>query len=106
MHGASSSGISHMPQGPNAGPHNPMRMQLFISPPSTPVGGSHNTHPQEAATQVGSGGRDEDEANDLANYMVAFPKEICVTNTGTLKGTFMVNEEGIPLKKVKVPGNF
>jgi hypothetical protein len=80
--------------------------QLFRSPPSTPLGGSHDTHTQEAATQVGSGGGDGDEADDLTNYMVSFPKERHVTNTGTLKGTFMVNEEGLPLKQVKVPGNF
>jgi hypothetical protein len=56
------------------------------------------------ATQVGSGGGDIDEADDLDNYMVYFPKARCVTSTRTLKGTFMVNEEGIPLKQVKVPG--
>ena len=58
------------------------------------------------ATKVGSGGGDRDEADDLTNYMIDFPKERCVTIIGTLKGTFMVNEEGLPLKKVKVPGNF
>jgi hypothetical protein len=106
MHGVSSSGAAQTPQGPNAGPHKPSRTQLFRSPPSTPLGGSHNTHTQEAATQVGSGGGDRDEADDLANYMVDFPKARRVTSTGTLKGTFMVNEEGLPLKQVKVPGNF
>jgi hypothetical protein len=105
MHGVGSSGVAQTPQGTDAGPRIPSRMWLFISPPSTPLGGSHDTHPQEA-TQVGSGGGDGDEADDLANYMVSFPKERCVTNMGTLKGTFMVNEEGLPLKQVKVPGNF
>jgi hypothetical protein len=106
MHGIGSSGTAQMPQGPNAGPRIASRMQLFISPPSTPLGGSHDTHTEEAATQVGSGGGDGDEADDLTNYMVSFPKERHVTSTGTLKGTFMVNEEGLPLKQVKVPGNF
>jgi hypothetical protein len=61
---------------------------------------------EEAATQVGSRGGDGDEADDLEKYMVVFPKARHVTYIGTLKGTFMVNEEGLPLKKVKVPGNF
>jgi hypothetical protein len=61
---------------------------------------------KEATTQVGSRGGDRYEVNDSTNYMVVFPKERCVTNTGTLKGTFMVNDEGLPLKQVKVPGNF
>jgi hypothetical protein len=60
----------------------------------------------EVATQVGSGGGDRDEANDLTNYMVVFSKARCVTNKGNLKDTFMVNKEGLPLKQVKVPCNF
>jgi hypothetical protein len=102
MHGIGSSGAAQMPQGPNAGPRIAARMQLFRSPPSTPLGGSHDTPTEEAATQVGSGGGDRDEADDLTNYMVSFPKARRVTSTGTLKGTFMVNEEGLPLKQVKV----
>jgi hypothetical protein len=53
---------------------------------------------EEATTQGGSRGGDRDEADDLTNYMVAFPKVRHVTSIGTLKGTFMVNEEGLPLK--------
>jgi hypothetical protein len=106
MHGIGSSGIAKMPQGPNTSHRIASRTQLFRSPPSTPLGGSHDTPTEEAATKVGSRGGDRDQDDDLTNYMVSFPKEICVTSTGTLKGTFMVNEEGLPLKKVKVPGNF
>jgi hypothetical protein len=84
MHGIGSSGAAQMPQGPNVGPHIAARIQLFRSPPSTPLGGSHDTPTEEAATQVGSGGGDRDEADDLTNYMVSFPKERHVTNTGTL----------------------
>jgi hypothetical protein len=58
------------------------------------------------ATHVGFGGGNRDEVDDITNYMVSFPKEICVTSTGTLKGEFMANEEGLPLNQVKVPGNF
>ena len=74
MHGIGSSGAAHMPQGPNAGPCIAARTQLFRSPPSTPLGGSHNTHTKEAATRVGSRGGDEDEAYDLIDYMVDFSK--------------------------------
>jgi hypothetical protein len=98
MHGVGSSGVAKMPQGLNAGPCKSSRTQLFRSPPFTPLSGSHNTHTKEAATQVGSGGGDGDEADDLTNYIVVYPKARHVTSTRTLKGTFMVNEEGLPLK--------
>jgi hypothetical protein len=74
MHGIGSSGTAQMPQGPNAGPRIATKTQLFRSPPSTPLGGSHNMPTDEATTQVGSGGGDGDEADDLTNYMVSFPK--------------------------------
>ena len=106
MHGIGSSGIAQMPQGPDASPRKSVGVQLFISPPSTPLDGSHDTHTEEATTHVGSRGGDVDEADDLKNYMLSFPKARRVTNTWTLKGTFMVNEEGLPLKQVKVLGNF
>ena len=106
MHGIGSIGTAQTSQGPNASPFIAARMQLFISPPSTPLGGSHDMPTEEATTQVDSRGGDGDEADDLTKYMVYFPKARCVTSTGTLKGTFMVNEEGVPLKQVKVPGNF
>ena len=106
MHGIDSSDAAQTPQGPNAGPRIAAKMQLFRSPPSTPLGGSHDTPTEEAATQVDSGGGDRDEGDDLTNYMVSFPKERHVISTGTLKGTFMVNEEGLPLNQVKFPSNF
>jgi hypothetical protein len=105
MHGVGSSGAAQMPHGTNIGCRIHARTWLFRSPPSTSLGGSHDTHLQEA-THVGFGGGDAYEADDLTNYMVSFLKERHVTNTGTLKDTFMVNEEGLPLKQVKVPGNF
>jgi hypothetical protein len=81
-------------------------MHLFRYPPSTPLGGIHDMHTKETATHVGSRGGDGDEVDDLTNCMFVFPKSRCVTSTWTLKGTFMVKEEGLPLKQVKVPGNF
>jgi hypothetical protein len=95
-----------MPQGTDAGPCIASRTYLFRSPPSTPLGGSHDTHTEETTTQVGSGHGDEYEDDDLTSYMVFFPKERHATNTWILKGTFMVNNEGIPLKQVKVPGQY
>jgi hypothetical protein len=97
MHGVSSSGVAQTPQGIDADPRITARTLLFISPPSTPLDGSHTTHPQEA-THVGSGSGDGDDADDLVNYMVVFLKARRVTSMGTLKGTFMVKEEGLPLK--------
>jgi len=92
MHGVGSSGIAHIPQGPKACPYKPFKIYLFISPPSKPLGGIHDMHTQEEATQVGSGGGDGDEDDDLTKYMVYFPKSRCVT----------IN---VPLRQVKVPDN-
>jgi hypothetical protein len=101
--GVGSSGtVAQMPQIPDVGPRIPSR--LFSSPPSTPLDGIHDTHPQ-ATTQPGSGGGDRDEPDDV-DYMVAFPGVRCVTSMGTLPCTFMVNEEGLPLKKIRLPGSF
>ena len=83
MHGIGSSGTTHIPQGPNAGSCIVVRMHIFRYPPSKPLGESHDMPTEEAATQVGSGGGDGDEANDLTNYMVSFPKERRVTSTGS-----------------------
>jgi hypothetical protein len=106
MHGLGSSGAAQMPHGTDVGPCICGRKWIFRSPPSTPLGGIHDTHPRES-TQVGSRGVDDgDEDDDLANYMVVFPKARNVTNTGTLNGKFMVNEEGLPLNQVKAPDNF
>ena len=86
MHGIGSSGATQMTKGLNTYPRIAARMHLFISPPSTPLGGSHNMHKEEAATQVGSGGGGRDDVDDLTNCMVDFPKARCVTSTGNLYG--------------------
>ena len=103
MHGVDSSRATQIPQIPDVGPHIPTT--LFSSPPSTPLVGSHDVHPHEA-TQPGSRGGDRDEADDLFDYIFSFLESRCVTNTGTLPGTFIVNKEGLPLKQVRLPGNF
>jgi hypothetical protein len=91
-----------MPHIPDLDPHIPIG--LFISSSSTPLDGSHDTHPQ-AATQRSSGGGDRYEPDDV-DYMVAFPRVRHVTNTRTLPCKFMVNEEGLPLNKISLLGIF
>jgi hypothetical protein len=81
--GVGSSGVSHMPQKPDTDPRIPVR--LFSSPPSTPLDGIHDKHPQ-ASTQPSSGGGDRDEPHDVY-YMVAFLGVRHVTNTRTLPVT-------------------
>ena len=82
------------------------KLEIPNAGPRTPLVSSHDTLPQEASTQPSSGGGDRDEANLLVEYMVSFPRARHVISMGTLPGTFMVNDEGLPLKQVKLPGNF
>ena len=75
------------------------------SGPQTPLASSPDMHTQKA-TQPGPGGGDRDEDNILVDYIVEFPGVRRVTSMGTLPDTFMVNNEGLPLKKVKLPNIF
>jgi hypothetical protein len=50
------------------------------------------------------GGRDEDHSDVVE--MVAFPRARRVTSTGTLLCTFLVDDNGLPLKKSRLPGSF
>ena len=73
--------------------------------PSTPLGASQEMHHAQEDTQpiperVGS-----DEA-DLFDYIIAFPGATRVSSTGTIDGTFLVNDQGVPIKHVQVPGKF
>ena len=70
-----------------------------------PLGGSQETHPSQEDTyptveRVGS-----DEVG-MAKFIIAFPRATCVTSTGTIPGTFLVNDEGVPIKQVQLPDNF
>ena len=73
--------------------------------PSTPLGASQETHPAQADTQPTAERVDSDEA-EMANYIIAFPGATCVSSTGTINGTLLVNDEGVPIKHVQLPGKF
>jgi hypothetical protein len=88
------------------GDHTSSRV-LFTSPSSTPnLDRSHETHRQASTTRSESrdGGRDEDHSDVVE--MVAFPKVRRVISMGTLPCTFLVNDNGIPLKQSRLPGSF
>ena len=72
---------------------------------STPLGASQETHPSQADTQPTAERVGNDEA-DMANYIIAFPGATRVTSTGTIPGMFLVNNEGVPIKQVQLPGKF
>jgi hypothetical protein len=38
--------------------------------------------------------------------MVSFPGARCVTSMGTLPCTFLVDDNGLPLKQSRLPGSF
>jgi hypothetical protein len=100
-----SSGAAEMPQSPDVGCHTTARV-LFTSPSSTPnLDRSHDTHRQASPQQSGSRGGDRDEVDDVVD-MVAFPGARHVTNTGTLPCTFLVDDNRLPLKQIRLPGSF
>ena len=73
--------------------------------PSTPLGASQETHPAQVDTQPTAECVGSDEA-DMANHIIAFPGATCVNSTGTINGTLLVNDEGVPIKHVQLPGKF
>jgi hypothetical protein len=100
-----SSGTAETPQSPDAGCHTTARV-LFTSPSSTPnLDRIHDTHHQASTQWSGSRGGDRDEADDVVD-MVAFPGARHVTSTGTLPCTFLVDDNGLPLKQIRLPGSF
>ena len=92
-----------MPQSPDARCHIVVRV-LFTSPSSTPnLNRIHDTHRQTSTPRSESrdGGRDEDHSD-----VVAFPGARHVTNKGTLPCTFLVDDNGLPLKQSRLSGSF
>ena len=73
--------------------------------PSTPLGASQETHPAQEDTQPTAERVGSDEA-DMANYIIAFPGATRVSSTGTINGTLLVNDEGVPIKHIQLPGKF
>ena len=81
--------------------------ELFTSPYSTPnLDRSHDTHRETSTPQLESrdGGRDEDHSDVVE--MVAFPRARHVTSTRTLPCTFLVDNNGLPLKQSRLPSSF
>jgi hypothetical protein len=103
--GVGSSGAAEMLQSPDAGGHTTARV-LFTSPSSTPnLDRSHDTHCQTSTHRSESRDGDRDEAGDVVD-MVAFPGARRVTSMGTLPCTFLVDDNGLPLKQSRLPGSF
>ena len=73
--------------------------------PSNRLGASQETHPAQADTQPTVERVGNDEA-DMANYIIAFPGATRVSSTGTINGTLLVNDEGVPINHVQLPGKF
>jgi hypothetical protein len=95
-----------MLQSLDAGGHTAAR-ELFTSPSSTPhLDRSHDTHRQASTPRSESRdcGRDEDHSDVVE--MVAFPGARCVTSMGTLPCTFLVDDNGLPLKQSRLPGSY
>ena len=73
--------------------------------PSTPLGASQEAHPAQADTQRTTERIGNDEA-EMANYIIAFPGATRVSSTGTINGTLLVNDKGVPIKHVQLPSKF
>ena len=96
------------PATPSVGGSGTQVQEIFEPPshtPSTPLGGSQEMHPTQEDTQPTAECVGSDEAG-MANYIIAFPGATCVTSIGTIDGTFFVNDEGVPIKHVQLPGKF
>jgi hypothetical protein len=104
--GVGSSGTTKMLQSPDVGGHTTARA-LFTSPYSTPnLDRIHDMHRQTSTPRSESrnGGRDEDHSDVVE--MVAFPGARHVTVTGTLPCTFLIDDNGLPLKQSRLPSCF
>jgi hypothetical protein len=111
-------GSSHVaestPQRPaNTSQHIPAR--LFNTPPtidpnhtqtgSTPIAGDceHDTPLQPDVVEPHVGASGSTGSDDTVS---SFPGSSYVSSTGTISCTFLVNEKGVPLKTLKMPGVF
>jgi hypothetical protein len=104
--GVGSSGTTETLQSLDASGHTTART-LFTSPSSTPHADRiHDTHWQESTprSEPREGGRDEDHSDVVE--MDAFPRARNVTSMRTLLCTFLVDNNGLPLKQSRLPGSF
>ena len=100
-----SSGARERLQSPHLGVHTASRV-IFTSPSSTPnLDRIHDMHRQTSTHSSKSRDGGRDEAGDVVD-MVAFPGARHVTSTGTLPCTFLVDDNGNPLKQIRLPGSF
>jgi hypothetical protein len=103
--GVGSSGVAEMPRSPDMGCHIDARV-LFTSPYSTPnLDKIRDTHRQASIQWSCSRGGDRDEDNDVVD-MVSFPGVRCVTSTETLFCTFLVDDNVLQLKQIRLPSIF
>jgi hypothetical protein len=103
--GVGSSGTAKTPQCPDISCHIVYRV-LFTTPYSTPnLDRSHDTHRHESTQWSRYRGGDRDEAGDVVE-IVSFSGAKHVTNTRTLPCTFLVDDNKLPLKPIRLPGSF
>jgi hypothetical protein len=104
--GVGSSGATETLPSPDAGGHTAARV-LFTSPYSTPnLDRIHDTHCQTSTPLLESRDGGRDEAHGDVVDMVAFPGATHMTSMGTLLCTFLVDDNGLPLKQSRLPGSF
>jgi hypothetical protein len=104
--GVVSSGATETLQNPDVGGHVTTR-ELFTSLSSTPhLFRSHDTHLHASTTRSDyrDGGRYADHSNVVE--IVSFPVAGHVTRKRTLSCTFLVNDNGLPLKQSRLLGSF
>jgi hypothetical protein len=93
-------------QSPDAGGHTTARV-VFTSPSYTPsLDRRHDTHLQTSTPRSESRYGGIDEAHGDVVDMVSFPGARRVTSTGALLCTFLVDDNGLPLKQSILPGSF
>jgi hypothetical protein len=103
--GVGSSGTVETLQSLDEGGHTTARV-LFTSPYSTPnLDRSHDMHRQTSTHRSESRDGERDEDGDVVD-MGAFRRSRCVTSIRTLPCTFLVDNNGRPLKQIRLPGSF
>ena len=72
---------------------------------STPIVGDreHDIPLQLEVVEPHAGAGGSTGSDDIVN---SFPRSSRVASTGTISCTFLVNEKGVPIKKLKIPGVF
>ena len=69
---------------------------------STPLARTHEYKTPEGVTQPGPSGGGDTIGSPIDDTMESFPGSSRVIRKGTIRFTFFVNEEGIPIKTLKI----